>query len=214
MFGLNIRVSLKGFTVSLRPLSKADLPTIVANFNSLKIHMYTKGLFAQTLENEEEWYEQNRKDRNSCLWGIVPEGGSEAIGITGLHNINNVHGTCVSGTIIWDISWWGKGVTTRAHLARTLFAAAYLRMMTIKSAARLDNPASVRALTRAGYNKIGIEPVTTFRNSRYLSTQLFTWINPDMVSVLYPEGLPKRYKKGVQLAEEALALAREVVSLP
>lgn len=214
MFGLTMRVSLKGFTVTLRPLTKADLPTIVEHFNSMKIHMFTKGLFAQTLENEEEWYEHNRKDPTTCLWAIVPEGSSVIVGITGLHNINNVHGTCTSGIIIWDTTWWGKGVATRAHLARTLFAADYLQRLTIKSATRSDNIGSFTALSHVGYNKIGIEPRTCFRAGRFLDSQLFCWINPERVNQLFPKGLPKQYKKGVKRAKEALALAREVVSFP
>jgi len=213
MFGMNMIVSYDGFSVSLRPLSAADLPNLVKHFNSMKVHMYTMGLFAQTLENEEDWYNKNRTDPTSCLWAIVPEGTDSPVGITGLHNID-VNGSCTSGIIIWDTSWWGKGVATRSHLARTLFAADYLGRSTIKSAARIANKGSYRALLRLGYNKVGIEPRTFLRAGKYLDTQIFCWINPERVNILFPEGLPKKYEKGVLAAGKALSEARKTVSFP
>ena len=63
MYGVTMQISHKGQEVTLRALSKDDLPELVKHFSSMKIHMYTKGLFAQTLKNEMEWYEKNRKDR-------------------------------------------------------------------------------------------------------------------------------------------------------
>lgn len=213
MFGMKMRVSYEGFSVNLRPFRREDLPVLVEHFDSMRIHMYTMGLFAQTQESEEEWYERSRKDPNSCLWAIVPEGQQTAVGTTGLHNID-LWGSAVSGIIIWDTSWWGKGVATRAHLARTLFAADYLQRLTIKSAARISNKASNKALMRVGYNKTGVEPSTFCRGGKYLDTQLYCWLHPERIDVLRPNGLPRRYKKGVQRAQVALAKARSVVSFP
>ncbi|HUC94523.1 MAG TPA: GNAT family protein [Candidatus Saccharimonadales bacterium] len=213
MFGINMRIEYDGFGVALRPLSKADLPVLVEHFNSMKIHYYTQGLFAQTLENETEWYEKKRKEETSCLWGIVPDGSEVAVGITEIHGINT-HGSCETGFIIWDTSWWDKGVATRSHLGRTLFASDYLNRLTIRSSARVENGGSVNALTRVGYVKTGVEPRTYFRAGRFLDTQLFCWLNPERIGILFPEGLPSQYEDGVQKAQVALTKARQVVSFP
>ena len=214
MFGIRIRIEYDGFGVNLRPFCKADLPNLVEHFDSMKVHMFTKGLFAQTLENEEEWYERNRNDQTTCVWAIVPDGSDVVVGTTGLHDTKNIHGSCYSGIIIWDDSLWGKGIATRAHLGRTRFAAGFLNRTTIKSAARVNNEASVRALARVGYNKIGVEPRTTTRDGEYLDTQLFTWLHPGKIGLLFPEGLPEVYEEGVALAKIALGKARQVVSFP
>lgn len=213
MFGMQMQVSYGELAISLRPFAKEDLPIIVKRFSSMKVHMYTMGLFAQTLESEEEWYQKRSQDPSSCIWAIVPQGQTEPIGTTGLHNID-LWGSATSGIAIWDTNWWGKGVATRSHLARTLFAADYLQRYTIKSAARVNNQGSVKALLKVGYNKTGVEPRTFCRAGKYLDTQLFCWLHPERIGVLYPQGLPKRYKKGVQRAKEALAKAREVVYFP
>jgi|SRR5688572_22345190 len=211
MFGMNVRSEYKGFGVTLRPFSKADLPVLVEHFNSMKVHMYTMGLFANTLENEEDWYEKVGKDLTSCSWAIVPDESKVPVGITGLRDID-IYGSCVSGIVIWDPTWWGKGVATRSHLARTLFAADYLNRNTIKSSARVVNKGSVNALLRLGYYKIGVEPRTAYRAGKYLDTQMFCWINPERVNVLFPEGLPKEYKDCVKKARVALDKARKVVT--
>jgi len=54
MFGINMRITHQGQTIRLRPLSKGDLPTLVEFFSSMKIHLFTKGLFGKTYEDELE----------------------------------------------------------------------------------------------------------------------------------------------------------------
>jgi len=208
-----MRIEYDGFGVALRPLNKTDIAVLTEHFSSMKIHMYTQGLYAQPLENELEWYDKNRTDPTSCLWTIVPDGTNLPVGITALHNIDNM-GSATSGIIIWDSNFWGKGVATRAHLGRTLFAADYLNRTTIKSSARVKNDGSVKALLRVGYNFLGVEPRTTYRAGEYLDTKLFVWLNPYKISVLYPDGLPTEYAQSVALAKTALDKARSVVTFP
>ncbi len=176
--------------------------------------MYTNGLFAQSLENEEEWYEKNRKDQSSCTWIIQPDGAETAIGITSLHHIDDRFGSASSGIIIWNQGWWGKGVASRAHLGRTLFAADYLNRLTIKSSVRTENPASLKALLRVGYNMIGMEPRTGYREGRFIDTYLLCWLHPERTEFLFPEGMPNMYHEGLNRAKIALALAREKVIFP
>jgi RimJ/RimL family protein N-acetyltransferase len=213
MFGINMYVKFDGFGVALRPLARSDIAVLTAHFSSMKVHMYTQGMYAQPLENEEEWYDKNRNDPGSCVWGIVPDGASEVVGITALHNVDSF-GSATSGIIIWNTDWWGRGVATRAHLGRTLFAADYLNRSTIRSSARTKNNGSVHALLTVGYNYLGIEPRTYYRGGEYLDTQLFCWMNPYKIKILYPKGLPAEYKDGVKKAKIALDKARKVVSLP
>ena len=81
MYGIRMTVRHNGITINLRPFSKEDIPILVEHFSSMKTHMFTNGLFGQTLENEIEWYEKNRNDLDSCVWAIQPEGSVEPIGV-------------------------------------------------------------------------------------------------------------------------------------
>jgi len=211
MFGINMLVKHNGVEVRLRPFAKSDMPELVKYFSSMKIHMYTKGLFAQTLENEEEWYERNRTDSDACTWAIQPVNSEVPIGVTSLHHIKSRENSCSSGIIIWDPNWWKKGVASAAHLGRTYFAAEYLNRFTIRSSVRDPNEASRRALQRVGYTVWGKEPCTVRRDGVWLDTYHLMWLHPDRVSVYYPEGLPEFLNEGVKKAENALKTAREEV---
>lgn len=214
MYGIRMIVSHNGLTVSLRPFSREDVPVLVEHFSSMKTHMYTMGLFGQTLENELEWYEKNRSDLDGCVWAIQPDGVDQAIGVTSLHHINDRGNSCSSGVIIWRQDWWGKGVASAVHLGRTLFAADYLNRYIIRSSVRSENLASSRALVRVGYTVWGTEPRSIFRAGRWLDTYNLAWLHPDRIGVLYPEGLPEMYKDGVTKAAIALETARREVTFP
>lgn len=211
MFGVRMLIDHNGLTLNLRKCSKEDLPELVKNFDSMKIHLFTNGLFAQTLENEVEWYEKNRKDPDSCIWLIQPVGFDLPIGVTGLHGLNSMEGTCTSGIIIWNQNWWGKGVATAAHLGRTIFAANYLNRFTIRSCVRVENAPSRKALERVGYTIWGEDPVDDFRDGRWMDTYHLIWFRPSSVNIMFPTGVPEKYVGGVQRAKIALELARKEV---
>lgn len=213
MFGMKMTINHIDLAVHLIPLSSEDLPILAQNFNSLDVLMFTQQLFAQTLENEQDWYDKKRKSEDEVLWGIRPGESERLIGVTALHQLD-LSGSCTSGIIIWDKNWWNKGVASRTHLARTLFAADFLNRNTIKSLVRTKNPGSFKALERVGYIRTGIELRTTYRQGKFLDTYHYTWLNPDRLHLLYPEGLPEEYESSVEKARVALDLARQVVSFP
>ncbi len=214
MFGVKIKVTHKDLTVFLRAFTKEDIPVLVEHFSSMKVHMYTKGLFAQTFENELEWYEKTRKSQDDCVWAIQPEGSQFPVGVTGLHHINSRENSSSSGIIIWDQQWWGKGVASATHLARTLFAADFLNRWVIRSSVRVPNAASRRALERVGYSVWGTEPVCVLRAGEWLDTHHLVWLHPERVVVMYPNGIPEKYISGVDRASLALATARKEVEFP
>jgi RimJ/RimL family protein N-acetyltransferase len=97
MFGINMMVSHNEVKIRLRPLSKNDIPILTEKFSSMKVHLFTNGLFGQTLENEEEWYESRRKSDGDCIWAIQPLDSEIPIGVTGIHEIKSRENSCSSG---------------------------------------------------------------------------------------------------------------------
>ena len=212
MFGINMQVKHDSLVVNLRPFAKGDLPVLVEHFSSMKIQMNTQGLFGQTLENEDDWYDKVRKNEDSCVWAIQPADSSVPIGVTSLHNITSRANSCVSGIIIWDPNWWNKGVASASHLARTMFAADFLNRFMIKSDVRVQNEASRKALEKVGYTVWGTEPLCVFKGGVWLDTDHLIWLHPEKLSVLYPKGLPEKFIAGVERAKTALELARKEVA--
>lgn len=214
MYGINMCVTTEKISLLLRPATKDDLPELVKHFSSMRVHMYTMGRFAQTLENEQEWYEKVRKSDDDCVWLIQPADYNLPIGVTCLHRINGWDGSCSSGIIIWDPSWWGRGVASAAHLGRTLFVADYLSKISIRSSVRVDNTASRRALEGVGYTVWGTEAADDYRAGRWIDTYQLKWFHPDKHQFYFPGGLPEKYEAGVEHAKIALTKARQVVIFP
>jgi len=213
MYGPYLTINHRDLSITLRPFSRDDISCLVKGFSSMSVQMYTNGLFAQVLENEQEWYDKTRKSTDVVSWAIVPSRSKIPIGVTALHNIQSFDGGCTSGIIIWNKKWWGKGVASCAHLGRTLYAADFLNRSIIRSTVRTENPGSFKALQRVGYTIWGTEPKTTWRNGRWFDTHHLIWFHPDRISQLFPEGLPQIYETGVNQAKISLDLAQTVVTI-
>ena len=212
MFGPRLRVVVDGLGVTLVPIEKKDMDAVIPLFSSLVVHQYTQRYAGVVTEDEHEWWEKMRTDKQQIVWGIKPDGGEVIVGITGIHDID-IFGGCATGIIIADTKWHGKGVATRAHLMRTMYAADHLARLTIRSDVYVPNEASRRALERVGYMVTGKELRRGFGKGAYRDSYVLSWLHPEKIGVLYPEGLPEEYKEGVDRARVALEKARGLVEL-
>lgn len=217
MFGYKMNIADNGLCVVLRPATLDDLPHVVQGFSSFDVHRYTNGISAPTLDDERDWFERTRKDKETWSWVITAyhQNRNETdtpIGVTALHHVSAYHGSCNSGIVIWDKSWWGKGVASLAHLGRTLWAADELQRSTITSQVVTPNEASLKALLKVGYTVTGRYARNRFRDGRFCDTYCLSWLNPKVISLLFPDGLPKQYQCGVEKAETALEKARKIVT--
>ena|SRR3990167_3305413 len=211
MHGYPIRVELEGLGITLRPFKQSEMENFASLFGSMNIHRYTMGTSAYTTDDEVEWWKKTSNDQHSAVWAIVPDGGNIPIGTTGLHDIHPFWGSCNSGIIIADSEYWGKGIAYRAHLARTWYAAITLNRMSIQSAVRVPNEASLKALLKVGYRISGKHDRNVYRDGLYLDTFVMSWINPLHTEALYPDGIPMELKESLKKAKEALDLASKVV---
>ncbi len=211
MFGQSMRIEFDGFGVTLRAPKKAEAEALAPVFSSMNVHMYTMRTFALTPEDESDWYEKVRKDPGSCQWGIVPDGEDSIVGFTGFNGIHSINMSCTSGIIIARTDLHGKGIATRAHLARTMYAADYLNRYTIQSHVRVPNEASFRALERVGYMRTGKHLADWYRNGQFMDTYVLSWLHPERVQFTRPNGLDDEETKAVERAQIALHKARETV---
>lgn len=213
MYGPKIRIEYDGLGITLVPAKLEWAAHYAEMMSSLKVNMWTNGLYGFTEADEREWLEKTAKDSKGVSWAILPDGCDLPVGNTGLHGIESITGSCSSGIIIFDTTWWGKGVASRAHLARTWFSAEMLNRLTIHSTVRDQNEASRKALERVGYMVTGRIPRSAYRNGVFLDTLNLTWLNPRKIQELYPSGLPDEYRVGVERAAIALEKAQNYVKL-
>jgi RimJ/RimL family protein N-acetyltransferase len=204
MFGNTVKISNGNLSLILRPPKDEDIPRLVKGMSDWEVKKYLGAKGAIIESTEREWVEKAAKDMDKMVWFIEPEGEEFAIGNTALTHITNLSGSCISGCMIWDKNWWGKGVASLAHIARTWFAGRQLGRSTITSEVYSPNHGSYKAIEKVGYIQTGVQLRVRFVDGKYIDKKIFTWLNPTFVPIMYPEGLPEEYKSAVQKAEEAL----------
>lgn len=125
-FGPMMTVTTKrGLELELAPFARDELRPFVDGFAHGTVTQYFAEHRAQTLETEQAWYDKTIADKESIVWGIWAKDGEtwRLIGGTSLVNITRKHvHTATSGIIIVDKHYWGKGVASASHHARTWYA--------------------------------------------------------------------------------------------
>lgn len=216
MFGKPMRIVRKYATgkvsyVYLKPFSKEEAMNGGVQFGSMIVSQYTAmTVRAPSKEFEANWWDRIDGSENDVLWGIQPEGCNQIVGTTGIHGIKGIDNTGSTGIVIYDPTWWGKGIASLAHLGRTWFAAGELNRFTLTSTVRVPNVASRKALERVGYTVTGTEFATKYLHGEYIGTHHLLWVNPKRVNILFDE-VPDILRTGLKRAEAALSLAQECV---
>ena len=170
-----------GLSIELAPFTREEAMQFVKGFEQHSITQYLTD-HVETKETEEEWYDKMIKDKTSCVWGIwVVEGGKRTlIGSSALTHISlDKHiRQAVSGSMIFDKSYWGQGVASACHKARTLWAFEHMGLHRIKSSVLQPNAGSRKALERSGYTYVYTERNEKFVNGELIHLDCFECLNP------------------------------------
>lgn len=143
---------------------------------------YLTFLLAPVLEDEHEWFEKTRTEKNSVVWGIYditqPDtrtliGNTSIVGISRGHITNGT-----SGSMMFRQEYWGKRIASAIHKACTWFAFEQLGLTRIKSAVIRGNVASRKALEKSGYYLVYTERNTAFIDGKLRHQDNFECLNP------------------------------------
>ena len=171
----------KGLNIELAPFPREEAVLFVKGFEQHSISQYVAD-HVETKETEEEWYDAMIKDKSSCVWGIwaVESEKRKLIGSSSLTHIStnkHIH-QAVSGSIIFDKNYWGQGIASACHKARTLWAFEQMGLHRIKSAVLQPNIGSRKALERSGYTYVYTERNEKFVNGELIHLDCFECLNP------------------------------------
>lgn len=172
-----------GLELELAPFSREEALKFVDGFARHTVTQYLSHGVAQSKETEEEWYDKMVRDKESRVWGIwVIDGDKRTlIGSSALTHISTGKHIrqAVSGSMIFDTSYWGKGIASACHKARTLFAFSQLGLHRIKSAVLQSNIASRKALEKSGYTLVYTERNELFVNGKLVHEDCLECLNPN-----------------------------------
>ena len=157
-FGPIMRFSVGTLRIELAPLNKEVLGEFVSpGMQQFEVRKYTSSHVAPVLEDELDWYERVRTNKDSLVWGIwvIDKDTRTLIGVSSLFDIkiDHIH-QATSGSMIFRKEYWGRGIASAAHKARTWYAFQHMGLHRIMSAVIQGNGGSLKALTRSGYTKV------------------------------------------------------------
>lgn len=221
-FGRIMRVNAGDIKLELAPLVREDMPQYVTA-GGMQYHSVTQYLNqhpAPTEADEYDWFDKERADKASVTWGIYDISDDHRI-LIGSTSLGTIEGTIIrqatSGILIFRKDYWGKGIASAAHLARTKYAFEQLGLHRIKSAVIIGNDASYKALHRVGYEQVYVERNTVFVNGKLRHQRNLELLNPNnpFWSTWWGTDKPTdKARAARQRTRDALEKASNLVTLP
>lgn len=190
-FGPTIRMKIPArdespkLTIELAPLTSAVMHEFVGDtgrLQSLEVTRFLGHRLSPVIEDEMEWFEKVRKDKESVVWGVwIVDGATRTlIGNTSLNGIETFPAGIIQATsgVMLFKPFWGKGIASYIHRARTWYAFSELGITRIKSAVIQGNAASKRALEKCGYTQVYVEYNTCLVDGRLHAQDNLECLNP------------------------------------
>lgn len=156
-----------GKRIYLRPLSREDVPNLTVWINNPEVHQFLTVRKPMLLEQEQAWFDGLKDKTDQVIFAIVLKEDDVMIGVMGLHNIDHINGTAVTGSFIGLKEHWSKGYGTEAKMLVLEFAFNTLNLRKICSLVFDFNGRSKRALEKSGYKVEGIRKKQVFKNGKY-----------------------------------------------
>lgn len=163
-----MRFTVGGLQIELSALTKEVMGEFIApGMNQASVNRFLARHVSHTIEDEVEHYDKVRSDTTCLSWGIwLIEGGKRTlIGTTAFHDIFTNQALmyqATSGSLIFRKEYWGKGIASAAHKARTWYGFQHMGLHRIMSAVVQGNIGSRTALSRSGYTLVYVERNTVF----------------------------------------------------
>ena len=171
----------KGDHIELAPFSREETAQFLPAFQQSSYTRYLHTDIAQTIETEFEWYNKIIHADDSRVWGIwIGEAsGRKLIGNTVIEKIegrNMPRGT--TGIVITDKTYWGRGIASAAHQARTLYAFERLGLVRLISYVYEGNGGSLSALEKVGYTLHHVTRNELYNQGKWQAVNVLECLNP------------------------------------
>jgi RimJ/RimL family protein N-acetyltransferase len=160
-------VFLKGRKTVLRPLMKADAPSLARWMNDEEVRQYVSNYLPKAVPFEEEWIASlDGKAQSDIVLAIETHEGT-LIGTMGLHRINWKDRTAKSGAMIGEKKFWNQGYGQDAKMQLLHYAFDTLNLRKICSEALAYNKRSIGHNLACGYKQEGVKKKQTYIDGHY-----------------------------------------------
>ncbi len=161
-------VFLVGKKVILRPLDKrGDIDSCLRWINDEEVRRFISAYRPNSYIEEEEWFDSLHKRDDSIHLAVETKEDGIFIGVMGVHHINWRNRTAVTGAIIGEKNYWGKGYGTDAKMILLNYAFNELNLRKISSHVLSFNKRSVAYSKKCGYKIEAVLKNQIFKNGKY-----------------------------------------------
>lgn len=151
-------MNIKGKKLTLRPLRKSDIPSLVKNANHKSVAKYTLVPHPYRAKDAEAFIELSREKSRKNIsrnFAIISHETGEVAGMMGLNRINHQHRRVEIGYWI-GVDYRGKGLTTEALNLVVKYSFNNLKALRAHAFVDPKNVASIRVLEKAGFKREGL----------------------------------------------------------
>ena len=173
---------LKGQRLTLRAIERDDLPHYVAWLNDPEVTDHLLAHLPFNLDDETDWYENQRKDNTMQNFGMVVSAENLLIGSIGLMNINQREQHAELGILIGHKTHWNQGYGREAIHLLLLFGFNTLNLHRIYLRVDASHPAAVRCYTSCGFVEEGRLRETVFRQGRFEDQLIMSILRPEYLA--------------------------------
>lgn len=161
---------IKGQRIYLAPLLESDAEDMASWINDHEARMFLSRRMPISIENETEWIKKCNDEKN-IVFAIMlknDSGNDKLIGVIGAHNIDYIHGTCVTGANIGVKKHRCKGLGTEAKMIFLNYLFNWINMRKVCSEVFATNGASQKYSEKCGYVQEGVLTEQYYHNGSYI----------------------------------------------
>jgi RimJ/RimL family protein N-acetyltransferase len=145
----------KGKLTLLRPLEEADAPKLYRWINDPATNRFLASMSPKGIGFETEWIKSKQAPSDTDVTVGICTLNGELIGTMGLHRIDLMHGTAVTGALIGEETYRGKGYGTDAKMLLLDYAFNCLGLHKVQSKVIAFNERSAAYSKKCGYVEEG-----------------------------------------------------------
>ena len=158
---------LKGKRLILRPLLRQDIPYLLRWINDEDVTQYLATYLPMMEADEERWLETLVKDKQTNLVFMIVTTDGKPIGTMGLHHISWQNRVAITGALIGEKEYWGKGYGTEAKILLLNYAFNTLNLRKVCSSVFSCNKRSYAYQVKCGYVEEGRRRRQFYKKGRY-----------------------------------------------
>lgn len=161
---------IEGEPLRLTGSNATHLPNYIRWLNDPRVTRYLNAQFSFTQSMEEKWFEGIQTDPHRVHWAVML--GETHIGSAGIEDLNWINRTGVTGLMIGEPEFWGKGVATAVMGRRAQYAFERLNLEALYTEIFVGNEGSLRAAQKTGYVEYGRKPFARYQEGHYIEAWL------------------------------------------